>query len=393
MATKAISFLGYTPPTKPYQETTYCLGDQECTTPFMAEATAHFFQPDMLLVLVTREAKAQNYDALARRIDASVVLRPVDIPSGKTEQELWEIFARIAEEITSADTIIFDITNGFRSLPVIAFLAASYVRVVRRASVSHLIYGAYDATVAGRTPVFDLTSFVQLLDWTAATDAFLQYGRADALTGLVRGAAGQRGDAEETTVLEDIADRLQDLSMALQTVRSREIMQTAYSLRRRIEAGRTRSSATTEPFGLLLDRIGAEYGVLGLERPTRQTSALQVLEKQREIIDWYIEKGLYVEALILAREWVISFVLAQTQRPLFERPDREAATDALNQQASPIDLGELPSAHELGKLWRRIRRLRNDVAHGAMQEQPTPTAMVIAEIRSFALDLNSLSME
>src|SRR5436853_4789648 len=89
MTTKAISFLGYTRPDQPYRTATYCYGEQECTTPFMAEATARFFLPDVLLVLVTREARDQNFDDLAARLRGALPVEPVDIPSGKSEDELW----------------------------------------------------------------------------------------------------------------------------------------------------------------------------------------------------------------------------------------------------------------------------------------------------------------
>jgi hypothetical protein len=107
MATKVISFLGYTPPDKPYRETTYCFEGKEWTTPFMAEATATFFMPDELLVLVTEESRKQNFEDLSQRVNI-LPIRPVDIPSGKQEDELWEMFTIISQEIEPGDSIVFD---------------------------------------------------------------------------------------------------------------------------------------------------------------------------------------------------------------------------------------------------------------------------------------------
>ena len=47
MTLKAISFLGYTPPDRPYREAIYRLDGQECATTFMAEATVRFFKGDL----------------------------------------------------------------------------------------------------------------------------------------------------------------------------------------------------------------------------------------------------------------------------------------------------------------------------------------------------------
>src|SRR5262245_20632441 len=167
MSTKVISFLGASQMT----ETTYCLDGRECRTCFMAEAAARLFAPDRLLVVVTQEARAKNLADLERRLAGFLAPQPVDIPSGKSEEELWAIFNAIAAVIDDRDTIIFDVTNAFRSLPILSFLVASYIRVARGARVERMIYGAFDAAVDGRTPVFDLTPFVRLLDWTSATDA------------------------------------------------------------------------------------------------------------------------------------------------------------------------------------------------------------------------------
>src|SRR5579859_673703 len=220
MATKAISFLGL----GKYTETTYQYRDMTCTTPFMAEATAHFFREDIeaLLVLVTAEALEQNFPALTQRFPGPLKPTPVSIPSGKNEQELWHIFSTIGEQIKENDTVIFDITNAFRSIPLLTFLAIAYVRTIRNAKVSHMIYGAYEARSGDQTPVFELTPFLALLDWTTATDSFLKYGRADHLADLVQHTGTVTGASSEA--MSKLADRLKNLTAALQTSRPSEVV-------------------------------------------------------------------------------------------------------------------------------------------------------------------------
>jgi CRISPR-associated DxTHG motif protein len=52
----------------------------------------------------------------------------VDIPEGRSEQELWEIFDRVASAVDEGDTILLDITHAFRSIPMIVFAVAAYLR-------------------------------------------------------------------------------------------------------------------------------------------------------------------------------------------------------------------------------------------------------------------------
>lgn len=391
MTLKAISFLGYTPPDRPYRPATYRFGEQECTTPFMAEATARLFgaELDTLLVLVTREAAGQNLEALRERLPEPAKLKPIAIPSGQSAAELWAMFAAIEGEIAPGDRIIFDITNGFRSLPVLAFLAASFVRVVRGATVERMLYGAYDATVDGKTPVFDLTPLLALLDWTTATDAFLKYGRADDLLRLA-----QRGDGG---ALDGLADALSTLTAGLQTSRPTEVQVAAAGLAAQIDAVRDDAS-TPAPIGLLLDRIGAEYTPLGHEVPTDPARSAEVLRGQVAIIGWYVQKGLYVQAITLAREWLVSLVVASAGGDLFADDERALAEGAINRPRNerlrvydrqrreerevrvPPAMRATAQDPELQSLWRDTRDLRNDLGHTGMRASPRLAARVKAQV-------------
>lgn len=396
MVTKAIAFLGYTPPDKPYRETTYCWNDQEWTTPFIAEATARFFHPDQLLILVTKEARNQNYGHLERRLEGLLPVHPVDIPSGQNEEELWQMFTAIARQIEPGDQIIFDITNGYRSLPVLSFLAASHIRVVRQATVAKMIYGAYDASVDGKTPVFDLTPFIRLLDWTTATDAFLKFGRADDLTVLVQEAAQDATQLGAPETLHQIADRLKTLTAALQTSRPNEVMQTAEGLGAAIESVRTATAASAQPFGLLLDKISAEYSRFGLAHPESQALAQEVITRQLEMIDWYIDKHLFVQAITLAREWLVSLVIAKNGGDLFNERDRDLAASAINGHRKlrgtsvPAGMYNTAQSAAIRELWKKTRVLRNDIAHTGMRLSANTAAVLEEQIKRVCKELGSV---
>jgi CRISPR-associated DxTHG motif protein len=397
MPTKAISFLGYTKANQPYRETIYTYRGDECTTPFMAEATAHFFrgQIEALLVLVTKEAQQQNFADLERRFTGSLKPTPISISSGTNEEQLWKIFAVISEQIMPGDTIIFDITNGFRSLPVLALLATSYLRVVRGATVSHMVYGAYDASKDGKTPVFELTPFLSLLDWTTATDAFLKYGRADDLTQLVQAHSDYT----------KLGDTLKKLTAALQTSRPSEVMETASRLHTEIAQSRQATSAAAQPFGLLLDRIAAEYTPLGMTDAVENVLARDILLKQHEMIQWYVGKGLYVQAITLAREWLVSWVIAhQPAGDIFDKTTRDYADAAINgyreatisgrrgkeRQPVPPAMYQVAQTPLVQQLWNKTRDLRNDLGHTGMRKDPRTALKVESEVREACGQLHQL---
>jgi len=80
---------------------------------------------------------------------------------------------------------IIDITHAFRSLPLIVFNVASYLRRIKKVKVERIIYGNFEARdknlVPSRTPIFDLTSTLDLQDWLHGIDAFQRRGDAEEL--------------------------------------------------------------------------------------------------------------------------------------------------------------------------------------------------------------------
>ncbi|WP_129678156.1 TIGR02221 family CRISPR-associated protein [Candidatus Chloroploca sp. Khr17] len=389
MMRKAISALG----TSVYQETTYCWEGQCCTTPFMAEATVRLFQPDQLLVLLTPAAAQKTYPALQQRLAGVVPLQPLSIPDGHAEQELWQVFGVLAEAIEPGDQLIFDITTGFRSLPMLALLAANFVRTVRQATVERMIYGAFEARHAGQTPIFDLTPFLALLDWTTATDTLLRYGRADDLAEQVRQTPASSqpfppGQARQ------LANQLAALTSALQTVRPAEVMESAAQLERRLEALEPHRVAEPQvaPFSLLLDRIATEYTPLALDQPRSSHQGAAVLQRKLRMIRWYLDKAMPVQAMTLAREWLVSLVVVRRGQALFAYQARTEAEQWLNDKPeAPVLDAVMPDRVVVRQIWKETIQLRNDLAHTGMRRSAARAATVIRNAEGIYVQLQGLA--
>jgi len=171
----AVSFLGK----GPYQKVTYTWQSQECTTDLFPEAVVRIFGPERLLVFVTEEVKRhENFRALQERL--SNKLQPIGIPSGRSVEELWAVFERCAEAVPEDAEVLLDITHAFRSLPLIVFAVAAYLRRTKRVVIRHIVYRAYEARQPlreppqpeDRAPVFDL------MDWLSGAEAWQARGDA-----------------------------------------------------------------------------------------------------------------------------------------------------------------------------------------------------------------------
>ncbi|MCX7855689.1 MAG: TIGR02221 family CRISPR-associated protein, partial [Anaerolineae bacterium] len=212
---KAISFLG----TSSYEEVTYVYQNRQFKTCLFPEALFHFFPELQTLYLFATPAVQShpNLQKLRERVPEEK-LKVVCIPDGRSEDELWDIFSTLTERVGERETVVFDITHSFRSIPFLSFLAAAYLRAARRVRIHAVVYGAYDARPKddpGPRPVFDLTPFVFLLDWLAATNQFIHTGDAQYLARLLV----REGEARRSGALKNAGRDLENFSRAIMLCR------------------------------------------------------------------------------------------------------------------------------------------------------------------------------
>jgi len=390
---KAISFLGL----NRYQETTYVYQGQEATTAYFSEALPVFFPNlEQVLVLLTPTVqnpppdKPDNWVQVQARLGSLV--KPVPIPEGHTEAELWEVFNALTDAVGEGETVVFDITNSFRSLPFLTFLAAAYLRAARQVKVHKIVYGAYEARdeATNRSPVFDLTPSVILLDWLTATNQFVYTGDARYLAYLLT----KEGKDRNSVALTKAGDQLQSLSLAMMLCRPLEIMAEAGKLEGALERAETELAQWAQPFGLLADRIQAEYAAHALPQPTATENVAIGLYHQLSLIHWYLDNNQVIQAMSLAREWVITaagwklgrgFLLKLGERGTLEwalsgllRIGREKedggifGVDDLNTEGQLISAW--PEAESLRTLWGNLSGVRNELDHVGMNPGPAKAA-------------------
>jgi CRISPR-associated DxTHG motif protein len=380
---KAISFLGPTD----YKTVTYTYRDQEFTTRLFPEALFHFF-PDLQQLYVFATPTVQSHPNLAQlreRVPPDR-LTVVPIPEGHTEEELWDIFSALTEVVAEREEVVFDITHSFRSIPFLTFLAAAYLRAARRARIRAVVYGAYDARPKddpGPRPVFDLTPFVSLLDWLAATNQFIHTGDAQYLARLLR----QEGEARRSGALKHAGETLEPFSLAVMLCRPLEVMRDAGRMENMLKRAANHMAQWARPFTVMADRIQAEYGKYNLPDPIGDVAAS--LRHQLSIIRWYAEHGQIIQAVTLAREWVVtavgmqlqgSFILATDEREKIER-GLSGLCRVAQGRSFPCELNEVgralqswPEAQAIRDLWNQLSTVRNDLDHAGMKPGPMKAA-------------------
>jgi CRISPR-associated DxTHG motif protein len=412
---KLLTFLG----TGPYRTTEYGWQGQTCTSQYSPVASCHFLKPDRLVVFLTEGAQQQVYPDFRACLPEGLQVEPISIPLGSDERELWQIFEQVSGCVQPQEEVAFDITHGLRSFPLVGLLVAAFLKSGLAIKLRAVLYGAYDvgqAVSPGKTPVFDLTPMLSLLEWSAAADRFNRTGDARYLgslleqqrTLLAKSAPGDRVAAEQAGRLGNLAGTLADISQSLHLNRPYHAMQKIDGLAERIEKAQPalERSAASHPFSLLLHSISDAYTPLALANAAKPENVRAALETQRRMITWYAGREQWVQAVTLAREWLVSWTMVCLgQVNLTQSEARTRVENVINAEAhdlvtahkakqpfSPLFLARLPAVETVLGVWNTLADTRNDIDHAGMREQPGAAEDLVAQITRIIQHLNQLPM-
>jgi len=331
-----LSFLG----TSDYVPCTYYRGDYEAANVrFVQEAIlkiecAQWTSDDRALIFTTGEAYRRNWPdnghmdretgrplartGLKRRIaglDLPFMVERVDIPDGKSESEIWDIFNAVFENLREGEEVIFDITHAFRSIPMLAIVILNYAKVMKDVALGGIFYGAFEVLGSPfevrkllleerRAPILELTAFDQLLDWSFAINQFLKAGNADQIRTLARSnlkqiLAESRGKDKGAATIRSIGDRLEEYCRILSTCRGAEIGNAAMTLKEKMRG--FDNFDMLPPFRPLFERMEAKLAPFGKNTFSDGIAAAR----------WCIEHNLIQQGYTILVELLIShFVLA-----------------------------------------------------------------------------------
>ena len=389
--TKIITFLGVRP-----NLTTYSYKNKEYKGEAFAQVIREFCQYDTMLVCVTELAKEKTFPILEALNDSRI--KAIDIPTGRTTEEMWETFKIITQQVDEDDRVIFDITHGLRSLQFLVFLFATYLKAAKNVTIDAVYYGALELQGSnnGVAPVIELSEFVSMIDWLTATTRFVKIGDGQPLASLLEGAIPSNEELKNYPNTRPLRDQLkqsakaiEDISLALSLTRPIETMESATKLEEILRQATTSFAERAKPFSLLSEKVVQEYGQFALPNPKDEAALSENLRLQFQMIKWYFDRNQLVQAVTLAREWLVSILALRFDEPMFDdKNGRNFVEAALNNAVEmnkphprpPLDsrcnekFAALPEAGELASVWSKMTELRNDIAHVGMNLKPQDAA-------------------
>lgn len=381
---------------------------------FVQEAIVDYLCPkwetnDRIVIFCTDEAKKLNWNDDPKRYDGRGLntrllqrgyppeIQMISIPSGKTEDEIMDIFLKVIDVLNPGDEVFVDITHSFRSIPLLLTVVLNYAKVVKEVSVEGIFYGALEAlgTLSEvqkmpednrLAPIFDLTPYDSLLEWAHAVNVFKKAGCAVDLIRLLNKNLGslfrskkEKSFRESLNLFSILKGRLESLTGSLATARGPEIWNFSpfSNLIEDIE-----HSDLIPPMKPLMEMIKSTLSGFDTTDP---------MERTFYAASWCIDHFMIPQAYILLREGIITGLcelfgydplddeiredfwggllkVTATGKPKeewrgFLKEREEAAIKIINQGGEAFK--------ELAKAFDRLRNYRNDFLHGGWKKNST----------------------
>ncbi|MCU7496195.1 MAG: TIGR02221 family CRISPR-associated protein [Ignavibacteria bacterium] len=377
---KIVSFIG----TGNYQPVYYYQNDKSryIKTEYFIVAAEEFFKPDEIILLLTQEAMEKHIDILLPKIKTSCV-KQILIPAGKTEDELWSIFSLIAEQVNDKESIIIDVTHGFRTQPMLVLAAAVFLKVIKNISVEKIVYGAFEARDnENYAPVFDLTPFLRIIEWSSATEQFLNYGNTLQLSNILYSEHERLikyEKPEKFSSLKKFAKIISDLTNSLSLIRPEEVSLISKKMPLIVDDLKVKFNniAAVKPLGMLLNKIPESLNSLSLSKNELFTK--KGFFAQSQMISFYLETRQYPQAITLLRESIVSLLCIIESFDVWDKAGREKAETMLFDLSSNCRSGKQIDGKKgkLAAIWSEICNCRNDVNHAGMRKSASGAESLI----------------
>jgi len=405
-----ISFLG----TGNYSECEYAFGENSIKTKYIQQALIEmlckdFSMNDRIYFFLTEEARIKKWEThnekglkeIIESLKLSAQIITVSIPVGKTEDEIWEIFNIMYGVLAENDSVILDITHGFRSLPMLGFSILHYAHYLKNVTLNGIYYGAFEARdiVTNKAPIFELTQFYNLMQWASAADAFANYGISDKLQHIVRETAhlfiGTKG----------IADSVAKVTESMSTLRGVDIVSGSIftSCINRIDKLETTGTFQT-PFKPIFAKVKEKL------KPFKENSSQNFFYA----VKWYMDHKMIPQALTMMQEGLLTYLMEKKELDYRNRKNREDVNNylrymVLNQHKEKIEWKFTDEQEQKYKDWglksndnlfgivaniyNEICELRNDVNHGGFNKSATTSIRISEKAEKLFIKMKSICEE
>ena len=339
---------------------------------------------DAIYIVITEKAKGLNwntsasgkrskgnveedYTGLGDELDnVGIKAQKVDIKDGNTEEDLWENFSKIYDLLQEDDELYFDITHGFRYLPMFVLVLMNYAKFLKHIKVKLVSYGNYEAqNQQGIAPLMDLTTLVKLQEWTNAAADYMQYGDVKGLNDIGKEKTiklilkEKKGKDETAKNLQFLFNALEKFSNEISFCRGLDIIK-GEAAQRIKDYSKVIAPNYLKPFSPFFDKFANNVS----------NFKAQSIDNMFYSAKLCVSYGKYQSAITLLREWVISSICSKIEKNFEDKDTREKISTILQNEPLVKLILECQNFHvsKIAKTYSEIANARNDFNHAGIRK-------------------------
>lgn len=220
-----------------YQPCTYRGEKSETETKYIQEASlneiqvASWGEDDAVYIFLTEKARETHWtpdgqdglNSILQNLGLRCTIEGVSIPDGQNETEMWDIFSTIFSLLKDGDELYFDLTHGFRSLPMLLLVLGNYAKFLKNTKIMYMSYGNWEARVNGIAPIINLLPLVALQDWSTAASSFRETGRVELLCSFLKEIVDDTADKKFKGHLRKLLTNLESFQLQSETCCGKQI--------------------------------------------------------------------------------------------------------------------------------------------------------------------------
>lgn len=260
----------------------------------------------------------------------------IPIYYGLNEEQIeknFKIFAEALNNLLDDDNIYLDITHSFRSLPLFATTAISFIQdvAIKRVTLKGIYYGMLEVNneFDNKTPIIDLSYIINLQNWIKGAYAFSSFGKGEKIAELMK---------EEDEIS---AEKVLDFSNVLS-------FNYVHELKSQINILTSLSKHEySYPAKLIVPIVFSDF-------TKRFIHCKQQSEYQFELCKWQFEKKMYALSCLCLIESIITFVCENENIDETNKNDRDKAKEII------CNYSELS---QLKEIYEPANKIRKSVAH------------------------------
>ena len=386
---------------------------QEVTLNYLMQSE-EWSDADAAYILMTKDSEIKNWndgfyrdrqtqepltglETCLRQMALPFPVTPVkELPDGNNEEEIWQIFQRVFSEcIQEGDTLYFDITHGYRYLPMLIVVLGNYAKFLKNITVGGISYCNYEISNWGTKPglIVDLMPLSTLQDWTYASGQYIRSGDASTLVKLADEVVRpmmkkHKGQDNNTNNLYAFVKSLDSLTKELRTCRGSELI-TAKTLKRLSQSCRSIDATVIPQLDPLIGKIQESLTSFSLDEDIRNGFAA---------VDWCFDHGLYQQAATLLEESIITLLCGQVNLDWMNRTHRDLASAAIYVQSHPDEplkeqyhdqqttihsIQATPGFAALCSVYTPLSGLRNDFNHAGMRTSHSKPDDIVTKLQNY----------